>query len=573
MNIEFTYNRFDHRSTVKLNGNPVGEYSSFARCQNQPFFGWFENLPHFCRTEANEQYRFTFKGSRLETMMLETLFTNDPQCVSFTSQNEYISLDDRMKWVRDLRPYLQKAPSACLRIDSKNPEKNAASIRCFLNPFTAESVKVICDSMNPDVVFAKDRTRETELSRSSKPVCLLIKSSGEIRYVSSSGNCHVFEGDFKNIKTFLNTWMEETVYCGLFSEIQKIPLNANDKVLRKKQKMLNSDMPFLKMMIPTVKLEMSEKGSWSVIRLPENHPCTVETENGSVIRLSENSRLTPVGEGRTRITVRSKLIPSLFDSREVSVYRYYRVTHLSLSRPSGAVIKGQQFSLRLSYSPSNAMNTDQIRWNVSPAGSLRILNTDKKQGVFSALKAGRCKISVSAGNVSESIEIDVRPAPEHIRLNENDLKLKLGQTGIFLKHDVQPYGAAGARVLYDFSDPSVLSLNSSTGELITKSEGNCTVTATLMDIGGSAVDEDRCIVTVLPPKDVYTPELYDAAALIALLCMIFPGSDPLMYTSAFISAAAAVYGAFKAKQRWQYWLYGAIVLITAIILGLKLYVR
>ena len=51
------------------------------------------------------------------------------------------------------------------------------------------------------------------------------------------------------------------------------------------------------------------------------------------------------------------------------------------------------------------------------------------------------------------------------------------------------------------------------------------------------------------------------------------GNDPLLYTSAFISASAAVYGAFKAKQHWQDWLYGAILLITAIILGLKLYVR
>ena len=573
MRIDIVFDRFRNKNTVKLGGNPVGEYSVFSRCDGKPFFSWFRNIPEYCRAEANETYNVVFRGGKLEAMMLEAVLKEDSQCRGFTYEKELISVENRMSWIRDLAPYLKTDIKKTIRIDGPNADKNAAAVRSFITPFTGGLLRVSSDSLSPDIVFAKDRSREPALSGSDKPVCLLVSSSGKIRYISISGSCHVFSGSLNNIEDFLNQWLEETVYNDLFRLAEKSDLNSGNTLLKKKQSMLCAYQPYVELQLSSSKIEMSETAQWNVIRLPENHPCTVETDRDDIIRLDEKSVLKPLKPGKANITVFSKIVPSLRDSREITVYRFYPVTGLTLSRPAGQIVKNQKVTISLKYAPSNAMNTSDIRWSVSPADILKPISTNARQGNFTAVKDGHCTVSVKAGHVTDQIAIDVMPSPEKIRLSTDDLKLKQGEQGVYLKYTILPANAVGGSVDYSFSNPSVAKVDQRTGEVIAYNEGICTVTATLMDSNGYAVEEDRCTITVLPPKDIYTPSLADAAALLGLLGVIVSGSNELIYLFEIIAVIASVWGVTHTKVRWQYYLYGAVIGISLSVMILKIYLR
>lgn len=568
MKIEFKYNRFTQNCRVRIDGKPVSVHSAFAAYDGSLFFSWFENLPELCRKEAGGDYQFRFWGSPLETMMLKQIFAQDPHCISFSAKEEYITLQDRMRWARELIPFMKNPPKAKLCIDSVNAQENAKALQSYVRPFTGGSVEVVCDSRNPDIVFAGDQKRVSELSHATKPVCLVIHADGRPGYISGKGSCHVFHADLNKVEEFLNCWMDEEILCSLLQEFENISLSTDDRLLLRKQKMLTKMKPFIELCVSSDRLTMSETGSWSVIRLPENHPCTVQSETPEVLRISDGGKLIPVKEGNGCISVTSTLIRSLKCEKHLEVSDVRRIKDITLYKPTSQIFKGQQFSVAMSFAPAEAVNQNQIRWSVSPAGILQIDRTDQKAGHFTALAEGRCTIQASVNNVSASVTVDILPAAKTIKLSANDLKLKPGQKGMTLTHTVEPANAP-AKVIYDFSNPAVADV-SKNGQVNAYAEGTCIVSATLLDANGCAVDEDRCLITVLPLKEVYTPTLWDAALLIALLGIFVARREVTAATFTGISVAAAVYGAFKAKKGWPLWIYGALAMISAGVLVLRM---
>ena len=571
MKIEFTYSRFDQSGSVKLNGRQAGEYSCFTRCFGQPFFSWFEHLPQYCRQEANEPYTFTYNGSALEAMILKKLFQEDSQCTAYSANEELIGIDSRMKWVRDLKPHLKNPVKRRVKITSAHAEKDAAAINAFLVPYTSATLEAVSDSRDPQIVFTKDTNLSGRYTSSSHPVCMLTNSS-DTGYVFTEGSCHVFKADFSRMEEFLNLWLDETVYPDLFCRIQSSSLDSSDSLLARKKDMLSADMPYLALQVSSAKIELSQTPAWSVIRLPENHPCTLKTDNEQVIRIGASS-LIPVQEGTAHLSVSSLLIPSLKDTRKIEVYRYYAITDLTLFMQGSSVIKGQQFQVNLAYAPSNAMNTSAIRWQVSDPKAIRIVSASKNQGVFLADAPGTYSIYAQADNVRKSITVTVLPAAEKVKLSTNDLKLKQKEKNVFVKYSILPLNAAKAKVCFDVSDPSVISVDAQSGEVTAHREGMCVLSAVLFDHHGNAVHEDRCTVTVLPPKDVYSPSLSDVTALIAMMCMLVSANPEVMFPAALICISASVYACFKTSYRWQYWLYGSFIALSILIPFLKIYAR
>ena len=68
-----------------------------------------------------------------------------------------------------------------------------------------------------------------------------------------------------------------------------------------------------------------------------------------------------------------------------------------------------------------------------------------------------------------------------------------------------------------FPIQAFLDFDANNGQIIPKREGNAVITAILLDNRGAIIDDCNCNVTILPPKDVITP---DGALVLLIVSLI-----------------------------------------------------
>lgn len=114
---------------------------------------------------------------------------------------------------------------------------------------------------------------------------------------------------------------------------------------------------------------------------------------------------------------------------------------------------------------------------------------------------------------------------------------------------------------YRISNPSILKIDSRNGQLLPLSEGDVIITADLMD-HGVLVDSTSCHVTVLPPKDIVTPDSALIFLILSLLAMAAFYTTPYRYIPGVSAIICAIWYAIRRKNK--------IVTVFSVILSLIL---
>ena len=150
------------------------------------------------------------------------------------------------------------------------------------------------------------------------------------------------------------------------------------------------------------------------------------------------------------------------------------VEQITLSATSLSLKLGDSRALTATVIPSDATDS-QVTWSSSNPS----VATVSDQGEVTAVRAGNCTITATAGGKSATctVTVSTQEIPvERITLSSTSLSLKEGDSHR-LTATVTPSDATDSQVTWSSSDPSVATV-SDQGEVTAVRAGNCTITAT-----------------------------------------------------------------------------------------------
>lgn len=584
INFHMDYNALKSTLVVEQNGTPVSIYSQFSHCNNIPFWQWYKDISSYCFQEANGMYGVCFTGGLILNSLLEKKLSAQNGCSNFSYNPEIITGDDRMHLLEDLLKYSQLRTGKCV-IDISF---DSTRIRCFEEikklvgststlqyldlaelPVYLRISNAVKQTANIFVVSSLDEYNQIVKAGNSKsPKLVIVVKSGVLQFLDEKNNYFLFSCENGEIHKIIKAWISDVLFPEYAADVVRDLKNCRKwkgvdyQYAMKMIDVLYENSPYLDLSI-TDNIELSSVGRFQLTKFPKGMPCRMYSSNANIALLGNGGTIKPIGEGSTEIVVEVKNHPSIRTSRRITVYKYKTVQKIHLSTTNTNAIVGDQIIVRCELSPSDAHNKALGRWEIFPSGSMNMLSN--RNGVFEAIKPGRCEIVYSVGNVQERLSILVSAKPSSISFSNKTMTVKLFDTTQRITAIVHPNGAKGAIIKYKISNTSVLDFDTNNGQIIPKCEGDSVITAILLDNKGSIIDDCNCNVTVLPPKDVVTPDGALVLLIISLIGSLLLINNGCQFLCGISGAVGAIWYSYKEKSKRGY-LTSAILFVLIILL-------
>ena len=294
-------------------------------------------------------------------------------------------------------------------------------------------------------VTPADATERTVTWKSGNPDVATVSDEGKIEAVHT-GTCIITASAGGKVSECMITVTSETI------AVEQITLSATSLSLK-----LGDSRTLTATVIPSDATD--SQVTWS-------------SSDPSVATVSDQGEVTAVRAGNCTITAtaggKSAACTVTVSTQEIPVER------ITLSSTSLSLKEGDSHRLTATVTPSDATDS-QVTWSSSDPS----VATVSDQGEVTAVRAGNCTITATAGGKSATctVTVSTQEIPvERITLSSTTLSLKEGDSHI-LTATVTPSDATDSQVTWSSSDPSVATV-SDQGEVTAVRAGNCTITAT-----------------------------------------------------------------------------------------------
>ena len=210
----------------------------------------------------------------------------------------------------------------------------------------------------------------------------------------------------------------------------------------------------------------------------EDKSITWESSDSSILTVSSTGKLTAVGVGTATITAKT----SRGTSKKFTItVNEVMAESISIADNDTGILLGDFESLKCEFSPENT--TDKtVAW----ASSDETIISVSEDGQITANKLGTATISATHKELTDSIEIEVKPVdaesidiilPDDVETNDDGQpKLNKGSQ-MQLKAEVEPENTTYKDVEWSVSDESIATIDEN-GVLNANATGTITVTAT-----------------------------------------------------------------------------------------------
>lgn len=573
---DIVYDAIPQRLVVSQNGNPVSSYSQFARCSGQPFLNWYTELPQYCFSEANSGYTVTLESSPVFAEILRRTFGEDPNCHGVQIKGRIISESHRMRWADELLEASGfSMPPICVPVSVQRRD-----VRLATSPILAQmdaSGRTWCfpalkrleitlrfeNTTSPAAVILAEEKGLAVLSKGNYPAAAAILPVGQkVMFIREEHGVFLFYCCPDKLAEFLRDWILSFFLSPVLVQLkQRLSgfqnWNGMDAGLANaKWKLLTATEPYMQLMIPS-RIELHGTGKFAFVKLPEDMHCKAHPNHPDIALLEKGNIIKPRREGTASFTVTVRDHPEFSVTQSTTVYRYIEVSRIQLTVSKNVVREGERLTVNCIFYPAGAHNAGQARWSMSPDTILK----QEPNGVFLALRPGFCSIRVTVGAVTEAVSVTIAAKPTGVGFDKSDVAVKLGDNSQCIQTRILPLGSQGGQVQYRVSDPNILQIDTRNGYLHPLAEGDVIVTADLMD-HGVLVDSGSCHVTVLPPKDIVTPDSALIFLILSLLTTAMLYATPYRAIPGIAAVLSAVWYAIRQKK--------TVVTVLGVILSLIL---
>lgn len=566
MDVKFDiiYDAIHQRLIVSQDGQFASPYSLFARCNAQPFFSWYEKLPQYCLSEANSRYTVILEGSAIFVEIMRRTFLKDSNCQGVQVRSRIITESHRMRWADELLEASGFSfPSINVPVYVHGAEISLATSPIFAQIGKSETAWRFSDLKRLNItlsfqnatmsnVAAVIMTEQEEITSLSKDnnntaIIFLLGENG-FEFIEEKHGFFIFSCCKNNLAEFLRAWIEAVFIPPMVLQLYQSLTgfqhwNGMDAELADvKRELLIARKPYMKLIIPS-RIELNKTGSFLFLKLPEDMHCKARANNPDIALLDIGNVIKPQREGLASFTVTVQEHPEFFVTQSTTIYRYTKVNRVQLTASRSTVTEGERLFVKSVFYPAGAHNIAQAKWTISPDSILKL----ESPGVFLALKSGCCSINVTVGSITESIFITVLAKPTRVDFDRRDIFVKLGDNNQCICVNIFPVNSQGGLVQYRVSDTNILDLNDRNGQIIPLAEGDAIITADLLD-NGFLIDSCSCHVTVLPPKNIVTPDSALVFLFLSLLAVIFFYSTPFRFIPCLSAIAFSVWFSFRKKK-------------------------
>jgi len=226
----------------------------------------------------------------------------------------------------------------------------------------------------------------------------------------------------------------------------------------------------------------------------------------SIATVDKNGKVKGIAEGKATITVKSG---DLEASCEVTVILVHaesvKIVGDGIENGKLRILKGKQ--IQLSEVTEPAEHTDEIKWSSSNTEVLSVL--EWTPGYFRAEAPGTATVTVTVGEVSDSIEVEVYEAPvEKITLDKTEATILNIET-LVLNATTDPAEHTDGNIEWSSSDETVVTVGRGTknsGTVTPVGVGEAIITAKVGNVSAT------CKVTVKEPEENTVIWKYDGNA-------------------------------------------------------------
>lgn len=213
----------------------------------------------------------------------------------------------------------------------------------------------------------------------------------------------------------------------------------------------------------------------------EDKIITWESLNTGVLRVSSTGKLTAVGAGTATITAKTER--GTTKKFEITVNEVLAKS-ISITNSGTEILVGDSKTLECKFSPENT-SIKTVRWESSDESIISVSSLGK----ITANNHGKATITATHRNLTDSIEIEVRPIkaesvtivfPQEIEKNDDGIPKVKKETYLLLMAEISPENASYKEVKWEVDNDTIASIDAD-GLFTAKEEGSVIVTASTKD--------------------------------------------------------------------------------------------
>lgn len=198
----------------------------------------------------------------------------------------------------------------------------------------------------------------------------------------------------------------------------------------------------------------------------------------SSIATVENGKLVAKKIGKTTITAKLNVNPSITASSEVEVVAYLKDIKITNLNKDGSeeLNKGEEFTPKLSFNPGDTTDSKDVVWSTPDTN---VVDLDSKTGKVKAIGAGKATITGTNAKKTITYVVNVVVPISEINIDKSDLKDLHKEETYQIKATVGPKDTTETNktISYESSDSNIASVNEK-GVVTAKKGGKVTITLT-----------------------------------------------------------------------------------------------
>ena len=227
-----------------------------------------------------------------------------------------------------------------------------------------------------------------------------------------------------------------------------------------------------------------------------NKKVTWSSSDKSVATVSKNGKITAKKAGKTTITVKTKN-GGYKATCVVTVKKYVKLKSFKLNKASVTIKDGKTYTLKPSFSPSNASVKD-LTWKSSD----KSVATVSSKGVVKGVNPGKCTITCKSKETGKTVKVTVtvkRVSVKKVLFAEKTYTVKHNKT-LQLKALISPTNATNQKLKWKSSKPEYVKVSSKGKVTGLKAGKSATITVTTVD--GKKVAKCKVKVAEVPVKSI-----------------------------------------------------------------------
>lgn len=439
--VRLIHNPFTEQCSVYFDEKKYGT-STISAYLKEPFWGWADKIIEAISDECNDDYNLTYVGQEFYGRILKHFVLTSSLCQRISIVN----------------------PSISDSVKSRLGKLNQICLNGFEIPRLSKQITIYSD-LPVDKVQAM-------LPKPSR--LMFCKTSFDINGLDSLPQSHGTESCFivsekppcnhlKPIKCFYFQMTHENKFCGIVDNVfwEKCEMDALGKrlseyieaaimtpllhnIVQEKNAdkynpllqsfyMLDKTEPEYLIKIPAaIEFGKREQIQCEVLPNGASIPCIKHSVlDNTIFRISDNY-IEAIGTGDTFID--STINNELISHQRIKAYRRNRATEISFPFESVNMFVGEELSVHLTYSPTNADNIPLVKFDVV-GSTVSLIRQGEETIIVKALSPGESKIIVKLENLKARSMVLV--LPKLIRLKIVSARQSIA-VGDIIKIKIQP---------------------------------------------------------------------------------------------------------------------------------------